>query len=91
LIQQHCIGFFATYYISNKSLNKYQKGYPMNKIALLLLITLPLAFGTAMAEEKKASAQNNKMKTCNVEAKEKELKGTDRKAFMKECLKKKTT
>ena len=62
----------------------------MNKIALLLILTLPLAFGTAIAEEKKTSAQNNKMKTCNVEAKEKELKGADRKAFMKECLKKKT-
>ena len=32
------------------------------------------------------TAQQNKMKTCNVEAKGK--KGGDRKAFMKECLSK---
>ncbi len=61
----------------------------MKKLALALLITLPLAFGTAYAEEKKPSPQNNKMKKCNVEAKEKTLKGAERKAFMKECLKKK--
>jgi invasion protein IalB len=32
------------------------------------------------------SKQQNKMKTCNAEAKTKALKGDDRKAFMKECL-----
>jgi hypothetical protein len=31
-------------------------------------------------------AQREKMKTCNAEAKERALKGDERKAFMKECL-----
>ena len=42
------------------------------------------------AEEKTKSettAQQEKMKTCNSEAKEKKLKGKDRKSFMSECLK----
>ncbi len=30
--------------------------------------------------------QKNKMKTCNAEAKEQKLKGTERKEFMKACL-----
>ncbi len=30
--------------------------------------------------------QQNKMKTCNADAKTKALKGDERKAFMKECL-----
>jgi hypothetical protein len=33
-----------------------------------------------------ATAQQTKMKTCNADAKAKELKGPERKAFMKECL-----
>lgn len=33
------------------------------------------------------SAQQEKMKTCNVDAKTKSLKGPDRKTFMSECLK----
>ena len=37
---------------------------------------------------KKLTAQQQKMKTCNINAKEKALKGPDRKAFMKTCLKK---
>ena len=31
-------------------------------------------------------AQQEKMKTCNADAKTKDLKGDERKAFMKECL-----
>ena len=30
--------------------------------------------------------QRSKMKTCNADAKTKDLHGTDRKAFMKQCL-----
>jgi hypothetical protein len=42
------------------------------------------AFGTqAMAA---ATAQQEKMKTCNSDAKTKALKGDDRKTFMKTCL-----
>ena len=33
-----------------------------------------------------AGAQQEKMKTCNAEAKEKSLAGDERKAFMKTCL-----
>ena len=40
------------------------------------------------AAPKKMTAQQEKMKFCNKEAKEKTLKGTERKAFMKSCLKK---
>lgn len=36
-----------------------------------------------------AGAQQEKMTTCNKEAKEKALKGDERKAFMKGCLSKK--
>lgn len=34
-----------------------------------------------------SSAQQDKMKACNAEAKDKELKGADRKTFMSACLK----
>jgi len=36
-----------------------------------------------------AGAQQEKMKMCNKDAKEKALKGDERKAFMKGCLSKK--
>ncbi len=36
----------------------------------------------------KPATQQDKMKTCNAEAKAKTLKGDERKAFMSECLKK---
>ena len=32
-------------------------------------------------------SQQNRMKTCNADAKAKSLKGDERKAFMSECLK----
>lgn len=35
-----------------------------------------------------AGEQQNKMKTCNADASQKQLKGDDRKAFMKTCLSK---
>lgn len=45
--------------------------------SLFALVAAPAAF---------AGAQQEKMKTCNAEAKTKALKGDERKAFMKECL-----
>jgi hypothetical protein len=54
----------------------------MKKILTLLALGLALAAGGAHA----ATDQQNKMKTCNADAKTKELKGDERKAFMKECL-----
>ena len=38
-----------------------------------------------------AGPQQEKMKTCNKEAKEKQLKGDERKLFMKNCLSAKKT
>ena len=46
--------------------------------------------GTDADAPKKLTAQQLKMKSCNKDAKEKTLKGADRKAFMKSCLKKDT-
>ena len=61
-----------------------------------LLCTLALSAGLiapvwaadppAPAADKAPSVQQNKMKTCNADAAAKELKGEERKAFMKECL-----
>lgn len=42
------------------------------------------------AAPKKLTAQQEKMKSCNMDAKKKALKGAERKAFMKSCLKKDT-
>ena len=42
--------------------------------------------GASPAASNKQLAQQEKMKTCNAEAKTKALKGDERKAFMKECL-----
>jgi uncharacterized protein HemX len=51
--------------------------------ALLLSLSLCVLAVPAMATE-----QQNKMKTCNADAKTKDLKGDERKAFMKTCLSK---
>lgn len=57
----------------------------MKKLVTLLALGASLALGVAHAADEKApTAQQNKMKTCNAEAKDK--KGDERKAFMKECL-----
>ena len=53
-------------------------------IALTCLCLLFAASAPAFA-----GAQQEKMKMCNKDAKEKALKGDERKAFMKECLSKK--
>jgi hypothetical protein len=52
----------------------------MKKLLSLLALGLTLTVGVAHA----AGEQQNKMKTCNADAKGK--KGDERKAFMKECL-----
>lgn len=51
----------------------------MKRIAILLACAA-VAFGA------QATPQQDKMKACNAEAKEKDKKGDERKAFMKECL-----
>ena len=54
----------------------------MTRFFALTALALSLTLGGAHA----ATEQQNKMGTCNAEAKTKELKGDERKAFMKECL-----
>lgn len=63
---------------------------------LLTLIALAGSLTVALAQNAPApakptepaapSAQQNRMKSCNADPKAKELKGDDRKAFMKSCL-----
>ena len=54
---------------------------------LLIALCLTLATGVAFAkDEKAATPQQSKMADCNKEAKDKDLKGADRKTFMKSCL-----
>lgn len=47
-----------------------------------------LGFATVMSVPAFATAQHDKMKGCNAEAKADDLKGDARKAFMSKCLKK---
>jgi len=51
-----------------------------------VLITLGLGYLVAVGSAQAASDQQNKMATCNADAKTKELKGDERKKFMSECL-----
>ena len=48
--------------------------------------TAPAVAPAAAAATDKKTAQREKMKTCNADAKTKALKGDERKTFMKECL-----
>ena len=60
--------------------------------AILALVALAFATGGAFASEEKKEpsaaqkAQQEKMSACNAQAKEKDLKGDERKLFMSECL-----
>lgn len=56
-------------------------------IAVSAVFALSLATGATAADEKKPTAQQSKMKTCNKDAGDKKLKGDERKKFMSECLK----
>ncbi|TNC96969.1 MAG: PsiF repeat-containing protein [Gallionellaceae bacterium] len=53
---------------------------------LIALVSLGIALSVSAPAF--AGAQQNKMKTCNADAKQQALKGAERKAFMKTCLKK---
>ena len=61
--------------------------------ALIAMVALVVATGGAFAAETKKEpsaaqkAQQEKMKSCNAEAKVKDLKGDERKQFMSGCLK----
>ena len=61
---------------------------------IAILVALALAGGNALAADaakKEPSpaqqAQQQKMKACNADAGQKQLKGDERKKFMSECLK----
>jgi hypothetical protein len=54
---------------------------------LIGLVCLGVAF--AVSTPAFSGEQQNKMKSCNKDAKAKALKGDERKAFMKNCLRKK--
>ena len=58
----------------------------MNKLIAALLLALPLAATSTFAADEAKTAQQSKMSMCNKDAADK--KGDERKAFMKECLKK---
>lgn len=51
-----------------------------------ILAAVAVSFAALLAAPAHATPQQEKMKTCNAEAKTKELKGDERKAFMKSCL-----
>ena len=67
---------------------------------LIIALSFALAAGTTFARSAHepaaaasgstavaaAGSQQNKMKTCNADAKTKDLHGADRKSFMKQCL-----
>jgi hypothetical protein len=59
---------------------------PMKKLMMALAVAA-FALSAQAADEKKPTAQQGKMATCNKDAGDK--KGDERKAFMKECLSKK--
>ncbi|MCZ2406244.1 MAG: phosphate starvation-inducible protein PsiF [Burkholderiales bacterium 68-12] len=59
----------------------------MKQLLTLATLGMALALGSAHAAEEKApTQQQTRMTTCNAEAKTKDLKGDERKAFMKTCL-----
>lgn len=55
----------------------------MKKLIALVSLGIALSVSTSAF----AGAQQNKMKTCNADAKQQALKGAERKTFMKGCLK----
>lgn len=55
-------------------------------IFVLGIAAVILAVGSLGGAANAATAQQEKMKTCNAEAKTKNLAGDDRKTFMKTCL-----
>lgn len=71
----------------NGSRAAFFTGHHMKQLISYIALGLALAVGGAHAADEKApTAQQGKMKTCNADAKTKDLKGDERKAFMKDCL-----
>jgi len=59
----------------------------MNKILLALCLTFAATSMAHAKEEKAATPQQERMRACNQEAGDKDLKGDARKKFMSDCLK----
>ena len=53
---------------------------------ILAIAALAMAAHASFAQDKQPTPQQKLMGTCNTEAKTKELKGDDRKAYMSSCL-----
>jgi hypothetical protein len=79
------------------AIHSYLQEHDMKKLlSVMSAIGLTLSLATAHAADtpaaaasapaKPATAQQSKMKTCNADAKSQDLKGDERKAFMKDCL-----
>jgi hypothetical protein len=58
----------------------------MKQLISLVVLGFALAAGAAHAADDGKTKQQEKMATCNADAKTKALKGDERKAFMKSCL-----
>lgn len=59
----------------------------MKIIVLVTLVFGMIFLSTVGAAEKTLTPQQQRMATCNQQAKEKTLKGDERKSYMSECLK----
>src|SRR5882762_6293469 len=70
------------------SLILFAKGVGMRRTTWLVAMGAALAVvaGQAIAQASHENSQQQRMTTCNADAKAKGLKGGDRKTFMKSCL-----
>jgi hypothetical protein len=60
---------------------------PLLAAAALALIATGTAYAQDKTQQQKPTPQQERMSTCSKEAKQKMLKGDERKKFMSECLK----
>ena len=69
-------------------LNPFAKGVGMRRTTWLVAMGAALAVvaGQAIAQASHENSQQQKMTSCNADAKAKALKVADRKAFKKSCL-----
>lgn len=60
---------------------------PLLAAAALALFATSQAYAQDNTQQRKLTPQQERMSTCSKEAKQKMLKGDERKKFMSECLK----
>lgn len=85
LLDLPCSGRCHEIVIVHAVFSTSRESMTMKKIAVLVGAILAVATTSSFA----LTAQQEKMKTCNAEAKTQSLKGEERKSFMKGCLSKK--